>query len=137
MSSGIGGAVFFSPLFIMALKLEPQIAIGSALVTELFGFSSGLLAYLKARLIDFKLAINILMFSVPAAIVGTLYADIFSDIVLKSIFATGLLFIGVQLFSSWRKEEREQQEISRKKAFEESYASELVDRSGRVFRYTV
>ena len=137
MSSGIGGAVFFSPLFIMALKLDPQIAIGSALITELFGFSSGLLAYLKARLIDFKLALNILMFSVPAAIIGTLYADVFPDIVLKSIFATGLLFIGIQLFTSWRKEEREKQERSHEKEFEESYESELVDRSGRVFRYTV
>ena len=56
MSSGIGGAVFFSPLFMLALGLEPQIAIGAALVTELAGFSSGLFAYLKARLIDFKLA---------------------------------------------------------------------------------
>jgi len=137
MSSGIGGAVFFSPLFIMALKLEPQIAIGSALITELFGFSSGLIAYLKAKLIDFKLAINILMFSVPAAIVGTLYADVFPDIVLKAIFATGLLFIGFQLFSSWRKEEREKREIAHEKEFEESYESELTDRSGRVYRYTV
>ena len=76
-------------------------------------------------------------FSVPAAIIGTLYADAFPDIVLKSIFATGLLFIGVQLFTSWRKEEREKQERSHKKEFEESYESELVDRSGRVFRYTV
>jgi uncharacterized membrane protein YfcA len=137
MSSGIGGAVFFSPLFIMALKLEPQIAIGSALITELFGFSSGLVAYLKARLIDFKLAKNILLFSVPAAIIGTLFGDLVPDIVLKSIFASGLLFIGIQLFSSWRKEEREKQETVHRKEFEESYKSELVDRSGRVFRYTV
>jgi uncharacterized membrane protein YfcA len=93
----------------MALKLEPQIAIGSALITELFGFSSGLVAYLKARLIDFKLATNILIFSVPAAIIGTLFGDLVPDIVLKSIFASGLLFIGIQLFTSWRKEEREKQ----------------------------
>ena len=67
----------------MVLKLEPQIAIGSALITELFGFSSGLVAYLKAKLIDFKLVLNILMFSVPAAIIGTIYADLIPDIVLK------------------------------------------------------
>ncbi|MCF8226123.1 MAG: sulfite exporter TauE/SafE family protein [Bacteroidales bacterium] len=137
MSSGIGGAVFFSPLFILVLRLEPQMAIGSALITELFGFSSGLIAYLRARLIDFKLAFNILMFSVPAAIIGTIYADLFPDIVLKAIFATGLLFIGTQLFTSWRKEERKKHESLNIKEFETNYESELTDSSGRVFRYTV
>jgi len=42
MTTGIGGAVFFSPLFIVGLKLEPSVAIETALMTELFGFSSGL-----------------------------------------------------------------------------------------------
>ncbi|MGC9342808.1 MAG: sulfite exporter TauE/SafE family protein [Bacteroidales bacterium] len=137
MSSGIGGAVFFSPLFMLALKMEPQIAIGSALITELFGFTSGLIAYYKARLIDYKLAINILIFSVPAAIIGTIYADFFPDIILKAIFATGLIFIGTQLFTSWRKEEREKQEKLHIKEFESNYETELTDSSGRVFRYTV
>jgi uncharacterized membrane protein YfcA len=35
MASGIGGAVFFSPIFLLWLKLEPTVAIGVALVTEL------------------------------------------------------------------------------------------------------
>ena len=74
MASGIGGAVFFSPLFMLALKLEPSVAIGTALTTELFGFSSGLLAYWRRRLIDFKLGRDLLLFAVPAAIVGSLSA---------------------------------------------------------------
>jgi hypothetical protein len=45
MSSGIGGAIFFSPLFMLGLKLEPRIAVGAALANELCGFSSGLVAY--------------------------------------------------------------------------------------------
>ena len=45
----IGGAVFFSPLFILVLKLEPSVAIGTALITELFGFASGLSAYWRRR----------------------------------------------------------------------------------------
>ncbi|MDF1570606.1 MAG: sulfite exporter TauE/SafE family protein [Bacteroidales bacterium] len=137
MSSGIGGAVFFSPLFMLALRLEPQIAIGSALITELFGFSSGLIAYYKAKLIDYKLAVSILLFSVPAAIIGSIFADVFPDIVLKAIFATGLIFIGTQLFTSWRKEEREKHEKLHIKEFETEYESELTDSTGRVFRYTV
>ncbi|MDT8348004.1 MAG: sulfite exporter TauE/SafE family protein [Flavobacteriaceae bacterium] len=137
MSSGIGGAVFFSPLFMLALKIEPRIAIGVALITELFGFSSGLIAYLKAKLIDFKLAKNLLFFSVPAAIVGSYYADAVPGIILKAIFASGLLFIGYQLFASWRKEEREKKEAEHRQEFEKDYESELIDASGKTYRYTV
>lgn len=137
MSSGIGGAVFFSPLFMLALKLEPRIAIGAALATELAGFSSGLIAYYKAKLIDFKLARALLLFSIPAAVLGTTYSDLVPPIVLKAIFAVGLVFIGYQLFSAWRKEEREKHEASFKKEFENDYESELTDSSGRVYHYTV
>ena len=83
MSSGVGGAVFFSPLFMLALKLDPKIAIGSALATELFGFASGLVAYYKAKLIDFKLAKGLLIFSIPAAIIGTTYGGLIHPVVMK------------------------------------------------------
>lgn len=137
MSTGIGGAVFFSPLFILALKLEPKIAVGAALITELFGFSSGLLAYYKAQLIDFKLAKNLLILSVPAAVIGAYYADAVPPIVLKAIFATGLVFIGFQLFNAWRKEEREKKEAEHREEFATSYESELTDADGKKYRYTV
>jgi uncharacterized protein len=137
MSSGVGGAVFFSPLFMLALKLEPTIAIGSALVTELFGFSSGLIAYYKAKLIDFELAKGLLMFSIPAAILGTYYSDAVPPVVLKTIFAVGLIFIGFQLYSSWRKEEREKHEVEFLQEFEDTYESELTDSQGNVYHYTI
>jgi uncharacterized membrane protein YfcA len=137
MSSGISGAVFFTPLFILALKLDPRIAIGAALVTELFGFSSGLVAYYKAKLIDFRLALNLLFFSVPAAILGTIYAELAPALILKSIFAVGLIFIGIHLLSSWRKEEREKHEASIEKEFLNTYESELTDNSGKKYYYTI
>jgi len=121
----------------LALRLDPKIAIGSALVTELFGFTSGLVAYYKAKLIDFKLAKALLMFSVPAAILGTAYGGLIPPIVLKTIFAVGLLFIGYQLFSAWRKEEREKQEAEFVKEFAHNFESTLTDSKGNVFNYTV
>jgi uncharacterized membrane protein YfcA len=137
MSSGIGGAVFFSPLFMIGLKLDPKIAIGSALATELFGFASGLFANAKARLIDYKLAKNLLLFSIPGALIGSYYSELVSGYILKAIFATGLLFIGYQLFASWRKEEREKKEKEHRKEFEGNYESELTDSNGKVYKYTV
>jgi hypothetical protein len=137
MSSGIGGAVFFSPLLMLGLKLEPRIAIGVALATELFGFSSGVIAYYKSKLIDFKLARNLLIFSVPAAFLGTMYSNLVPSQVLKAIFAVGLVFIGYQLFASWRKDEREKNEASFLKEFENNFESELTDSSGKIYHYTI
>ncbi|GAB4232384.1 MAG: hypothetical protein Tsb0034_05140 [Ekhidna sp.] len=137
MSSGIGGAVFFSPLLMIVLKLEPGVAIGIALATELFGFSSGLYAYAKAKLIDYPLGMKLLMFSIPFAILGTIYGKEVPPDILRSIFATGIIFIGYQLYVSWRAEERDKLDKEHKKEFESSYESELTDSSGNVYRYTV
>ena len=137
MASGIGGAVFFSPIFLLVLKLEPNVAIGTALLTELFGFGSGLVAYLRARLIDFKLGLSLIAFSIPASILGVFFADRFPGVVLKTAFAVGLIFIGIQMYNSWRQDEKERlnREISEEGA--DDYESSLTDSSGRTYRYTV
>lgn len=137
MASGIGGAVFFSPLFMLGLKLEPQLAIGAALITELFGFGSGLVAYLKAKLVDFQLAKSLLLFSVPAALLGSYYADAIPESILKTIFAIGLIFIGFQLFNSWRKDERALKESEHRREFAKDFESVLTDRNGKVYHYTI
>ncbi len=137
MSTGIGGAVFFSPIFMLLLKLEPSVAVGAALITEFFGFSSGIYAYLKKKLIDFKLGSNLLLFSIPAAILGVYYSDALPSTVLKGIFATGLIFIGTQLFSSLKKEEIEQADQDVERQFGENYESCLIDAVGTEYRYTI
>lgn len=137
MASGIGGAVFFSPLFMLVLHLEPKVAIGAALITEFFGFFSGVIAYWKSGLIDYSLARNLLLFSVPAAVVGSAYADWVPDIVLKAVFASGIIFIGYQLYNSWRKEERAAKEKEHRKEFSTDFESELIGKDGKVYHYTV
>ena len=137
MASGIGGAVFFSPLFILILKLEPSVAIGTALTTELFGFSSGLFAYVRRKLVDFRLGANLLIFSLPAAVIGSMSADAFPADVLKGIFAAGIIFIGSQLYLSYRQKEKEKLDGEIAQESEESSESVLVDRTGKVYRYTI
>jgi uncharacterized membrane protein YfcA len=94
-------------------------------------------AYYKAKLIDFKLAKSLLVFSVPSAAVGTYYADLIPAIVLKAIFAVGLIFIGYQLYSAWRKEEREKHEAATRAEFAQNFESELTDAQGKTYHYTV
>ncbi len=137
MATGIGGAVFFSPIFLLWLKLEPTVAIGTALLTELFGFGSGLFAYWKAKLIDFKLGREMLMLSIPAAVVGAFIGDYFPPDVLKAIFATGIIFVGIQIFTSWRQEQKEKLNKEIADDSQTHHASALTDASGHTYRYTV
>ena len=78
-----------------------------------------------------------MLFSVPAALLGTIYSDLVPPLVLKTIFAVGLMFIGSQLFSSWRKEERDKNEASFRRESKKSFESELTDSSGNTYRYTI
>ena len=71
MASGVGGATFFAPIFILALRLPPEVAIGTGLITEVFGFASGVGAYVRKRLIDYRLGVALLVATIPAAIVGS------------------------------------------------------------------
>ena len=78
MLSGIGGAALFAPIFLIIFPmLGPEYvlagvaaAIGTALMTEVFGFSSGFIGYYRKKLIHFRSATPFLMVSVPVAIVG-------------------------------------------------------------------
>lgn len=141
MSTGVGGAIFFSPIFLLVLGLDPAVAIGTALITELFGFTSGLVAYVRQRLIDYKLGLEVLMFAVPAALFGAAIAESVPDAMLKAIFGVGILFVGSQIFVAWYGERREA--MGRKIETEQlstagKYAEHIVtDRSGREFRYNV
>ena len=137
MASGIGGAVFFSPLFMLVLKLDPAVAIGIALMTELFGFSSGVYAYWRRRLIDFKLGRRLLVFSIPAAVVGSFSTELFPAAILKTIFAVGIIFIGWQLYSSYRHGEKEGLDKQIAEQSREKSESVLIDAAGNEYRYTI
>lgn len=149
MSTGVGGAIFFSPIFLIGLKLDPTVAIGTALITEFFGFSSGLIAYLRLKLIDFKMGWQVLMFAVPAAVVGAAVAEFFPDIVLKTIFGVGIIFVGTQIFTAWWGERREEmakeveQDQLKLKEVEPQHPSQararhvVVAADGRRFEYSV
>lgn len=142
MATGIGGAVFFSPIFLLGLQLEPSVAIGTALITEFFGFSSGVLAYLRQRLIDFGLAFQVLMFAVPAAVLGSVIADYFPAEILRAIFAVGIVFIGSQIFTAWWGErettlEERAEAVTAGSDLSRFPQRSLTDRDGTTYNYRV
>ncbi len=89
MASGVEGATFFTPIFILALGLSPEIAIGTGLITEVFGFASGLYDYARRRLIDYRLGGTLLIATLPLALSGTWLAGrVEPDILKVRRFAT-------------------------------------------------
>jgi hypothetical protein len=95
MASGVGGATFFAPIFILALRLPPEVAIGVGLITEVFGFASGLFAYVRKRLIDYQLGGRLLLVTVPVALLGARLATGISPDTLKIILGVGLFAVAL------------------------------------------
>ena len=100
MASGVEGATFFTPLFILLLRLPAEVAIGTGLITEVFGFSSGLFAYIRKGLIDFKLGKMLLLVSIPSALLGTWLAKLIPADALKAMLGVGLFVIATSFLRS-------------------------------------
>ncbi|WP_263842007.1 sulfite exporter TauE/SafE family protein [Salinibacter sp.] len=95
MASGVGGATFFSPLFILGLGLSPELAVGAGLVVEVFGFGSGVYAYVRRQLIDYRVGGMLLAATVPAAVAGVVIAHFADADILKVILGMGLFAVAV------------------------------------------
>ncbi len=93
IGSGVSGALFFSPFFMLVVGLSPVQAVGAGLLTEVFGMGNGLRSYVTAKLVDYATAKWMLLGAVPSVIVGALVADLMSDQILKAIFGTGLVIL--------------------------------------------
>ncbi len=135
--AGIGGATFFSPLFVIALGLEPKIAIGTALLTEVFGFASGVTAHYRARTIDWSVVRMLLVAAVPMAVIGSLVGGLAPERLLKAILGVGLLIIAFS-FVRHRPHGAEDESIARGEGVvEPSLERLIVSRDGHEYRYHV
>jgi hypothetical protein len=138
MASGVGGATFFSPLFILVLRLRPEVAIGTALITEVFGFASGLFAYARKRLIDYRLGFQLLMATIPMTLIGTWIAGSIEPLYLKIVLGVGLFAVAASFLRT-----PDHQDIKLlDEAIEEEYGGEdaetcLITSEGEEIRYTV
>ncbi len=137
-SSGVGGATFFAPLFILALGIPPEVAIGTALISEVFGFASGLYAYARKRLIDYQLGTAMLVTTIPIALLGTGASGLVEPDILKAILGVGLFAVAANSLRALERKAVERMDA----AIEEEYGGEkgetcLVTSEGQELCYTV
>ena len=138
MASGVGGATFFAPIFVLILRLPPEVAIDTSLITEVFGFASGVLAYSRKRLIDYRLGLTLLMVTIPAALVGTWIAGHIDPDLLKVVLGMGLLGVALAFLRAPEHKDVDRQDA----AIEDEYGGEraetcLVSAKGESICYTV
>ncbi len=138
MASGVGGATFFSPLLILALGLPPEIAIGTGLITEVFGFASGLFAYARKRLIDYRLGMTLLVATIPLALLGTWAAGRVEPDILKVVLGVGLFAVAL----SFLRTPEHKDVVRMDEAIQQEYGGEtaetsLITAEGEEIRYTV
>lgn len=138
MASGIGGATFFAPILILALGLPPEVAIGTGLITEVFGFASGVGAYVRKRLIDYRLGTALLVTTIPLAIVGSWLAGAMNPSFLKIILGMGLLAVALSFLHTPKPKDVGRAD----KAIDDEFGGEkaetrLVTAQGEEIRYTV
>ena len=96
MMAGIGGAVMFAPFFMLVLGLDPRLALGAGLVIEFFGFSSGTIGYWRKGEINFGIAKKIILFTVPATVVGVFLGRVIPSFVLQIMLVLLLFYLASQ-----------------------------------------
>jgi uncharacterized membrane protein YfcA len=137
-ASGVGGATFFAPLFILALGIAPEVAIAAALISEVFGFASGLYAYARKRLIDYQLGTALLVTTIPLALLGARLSGIIEPNILKAILGVGLFAVAANALRALRQE----RVVELDAAIQEEYGERkgetcLVTAEGQEICYTV
>jgi uncharacterized membrane protein YfcA len=97
LASGVSGALFFSPFFMLGVGLAPAQAIGAGLLTEVFGMGNGLRSYVGQGVVDYATATYLLVAAVPAVVVGAVAAHFVPTTLLKLLFGGGLVVLAAFL----------------------------------------
>jgi len=103
MMAGIGGALFFSPLFLVGLNLEPKLALATSLFIEFFGFSSGVIGYLRAKSVNFYIVKKTAFLVIVSSFLGVIFASYVPVIFLKSLLILLLLYLSFKFLTGKKK----------------------------------
>ena len=150
MLTGISGAAMLTPFLILAFPflgvplLIPAQAIGMALLTEFFGFTSGYIGYHRARLIDYKIGRKLIVVSVPAVIVFSLISQTIDAVFIKAAYGIMMVvlatYLSITALANVRNRHLEvvPEAVTRiPKIREAREERRIISRSGKEYRYKV
>ena len=140
MLSGIGGAALFVPIFLIIFPILGEeyviqstvAAIGVGLFSELFGFTSGFIAYSYRKLIDFKITKTFLIIAIPTALAGALISHFINGTLLKFMYGILVLAMAWVLINESKDQSKE---TSTDEASNDPDMRKITSRDGAVYKY--
>ena len=99
ISTGISGALFFVPFFLLVVGVSPAEAIGGGLMTMIFGTASGTFSYVRQGVVDFTIVKSLLLVTVPFAVAGAVVSLMINPDALRVLF--GVLLFALAAFLLW------------------------------------
>ena len=107
---GMGGGTVLILLLSLFTGLEQHVAQATNLVFFIPTSIAAIIINLKQKNIDFKLAINVVIFGIVGAIIGTIISNNISSENLRKYFAIFILFIAFhevyELYREYKKEKK-------------------------------
>lgn len=108
------------------------------MITEVFGFASGVWAHARARAIDWRMARMLMLASVPLAVAGSLVAGYIAESLLKGILGVGLLVIAAAFVRHRADHDESDKAIARGEGVvEPSVARKIVTSDGATYEYAL
>ena len=111
ISTGISGALFFVPFFLLVVGVSPAEAIGGGLMTMIFGTASGTFSYVRQGVVDFTIVKSLLLVTVPFAMAGALLAIMSDPDALRVLF--GVMLFALAAFLVWSNLRRAREKAAR------------------------
>jgi uncharacterized membrane protein YfcA len=122
---------------LLGLGLPPEVAIGVGLITEVFGFASGLSAYARKRLIDYRLGLGLLVATIPLALLGTWIGARVDPEILKVILGIGLFAVALSFLRAPQHEDVVRMDAAIDETYGHSGTTCLVTAEGEQICYTI
>ena len=97
MSSGISGANFWVPVYVIVLNLEPRASFWLALFTMIFGFGSGVVKHFSQNTLRPGLVIRYLLAAAPGALAGTMLLPYVQTSLLLMAFGVFVALYGLRM----------------------------------------
>ena len=138
ISTGISGALFFVPFFLLVVGVSPAQAIGGGLMTMIFGTGSGAFSYVRQGVVDFTIVKSLLLVTVPFAMAGAVLALLSDPDALRVLF--GVMLFALAAFLLWSNIRRAREDNVRPVPVEmlpsfHPNDTVILARDGREYRY--
>ncbi|MBL0700532.1 MAG: sulfite exporter TauE/SafE family protein [Desulfosarcina sp.] len=100
--SGFGGGILFFPIFIYLLNLSVPEAVGTGMITELFGMTTAMIFYTRQKQVEFEIAFPMIIISFPGLLAGLYIIQVVNPAFPKIFFGLLVMLCALWMLASLR-----------------------------------